>query len=153
VAGDFNIELQMENKAKDQLLSLMSSFNLLQTVFENTRVFGNSSSCIDNVFTNQEYVSVHIFENFVSDHRAQKITIETDTVHLHEVEYKRFFTIENKKHFVNSLLIQDWETVYKVDHKDVNAQWDTFLAEYMQLFNQCFPYKSTKQKNRINKSY
>lgn len=87
----------------------------------------------------------------MSDHRAQQITIETDTVNLHEVEYKRFFTIENKKQFVNSLLIQDWETVYKVDHKDVNAQWNTFLAEYMQLFNQCFPYKSTKQKNIINK--
>nr|CAI5853103.1 unnamed protein product [Callosobruchus analis] len=37
IAGDFNIELLKDNKHKTQLISLMWSFQLFQTIFENTR--------------------------------------------------------------------------------------------------------------------
>nr|CAI5828624.1 unnamed protein product [Callosobruchus analis] len=77
IAGDFNIELLKDNKHKTQLISLMWSFHLFQTIFENTRGASDlCASCINNIFTNQEYVRTETFENFVSDHKAQKITFE-----------------------------------------------------------------------------
>jgi len=76
IAGDFNIELIRENKAKSDLLSLMKSFNFTPSICSNTRATDTTTSCIDNIFTNSDWVESLVFENHVSDHMAQKVIFE-----------------------------------------------------------------------------
>ena len=72
VAGDSNIELLKDNKTKSELFSLMNSLNLHPSIFVNTRISYNSSSSLDNIFTNCVLVKAYAFENYISDHTAQK---------------------------------------------------------------------------------
>lgn len=37
IAGDINIELLKDNTSKTELLSILNSFNVHQTIFDNTR--------------------------------------------------------------------------------------------------------------------
>lgn len=103
IAGDFNIELLKDNKLKREFLSIVSSFNLNQTIFKYTRVSDHGASCIDNIFTNGKVVKTSVFENFVSDHKAQKIVFEVTANNDRSVTYSRFFTDESKANFLQNL--------------------------------------------------
>lgn len=148
IAGDFNIELIKENNMKTELISIMNSFMLTQTVFENTRITQNTSSCIDNIFTNSDFVQTLIVENFVSDHTAQKIVFKTETVVKNNFKYKRCFSDRNKDDFLCSLREQDWLNVYSVDPSEVNMQWNSFMNTYRNVFNQHFPLKLVRDCKR-----
>lgn len=145
ITGDFNIELIKENKIKTELLSIMNSFRLTQTVFENTRITQSTSSCIDNIFTNSEFVETLIIENFVSDHTAQKIIFNAETVINNNFKYKRFFSDQNKDDFLCSLREQDWLNVYSADPSNVNIQWNSFMNTFINIFNQHFPLKLVRE--------
>ncbi|VEN59811.1 unnamed protein product [Callosobruchus maculatus] len=149
VAGDFNIELLRDNKHKTQLLSLMSSFQLFQTIFEDTRRTSEfSASCIDNIFTNQEYVRTETIENFVSDHKAQKITFESPEAGVKNIVGSiRIFSDDNTRKFLSRLLEEDWVIVYEVPREDVNNQWNVFINYFSNIFFECFPLTPCRPTN------
>ena len=148
VAGDFNIELLKSNEDRTDLLSLLTSFNLEQTIFENTRITANTASCIDNIFINCEYVNSLVVEAFISDHAAQKITLNTTDIYENKFVYKRIMSLENKNLFLKILKEQDWADVYLIDICNVNEQWQMFMNAFIRIFNHCFPLKclSTNRK-------
>ena len=152
IVGDFNIELLKENKLKTELLSLFNSFNVNQTIFENTRITDSGGSCVDNIFTNSNFVQANAFENYVSDHTAQKIVFRTECPDQMPLKYKRFFSEENKNNFMYCLREQDWLDVYNVGKDDVNKQWNIFMNTFQGLFDQNFPRRLHRKKQK-SKTY
>lgn len=153
VVGDFNIELVKVGKTKNEFLSLMNSFNLFHIIKENTRVTPNASSCIDNIFTDSDFVSAVVFENFVSDHMAQKIVFETENKSQPTPEYKRIFSQDSKDKFLCCLRNQDWFNVYNSPENDTNTQWNNFINIYSHLFNQNFPLTLVRKKQKQKKIF
>ena len=150
VLGDFNIEMLVENEKSRMLLSLLNSFNLTQTVFENTRITKDSATCLDNIFTNKDYKNAVVCEHFISDHSAQKITFGVNYNEENHNYYVRKFTDRNKTVFLGSLGEQDWAEVYNIQIDDVNKQWNTFMNTFKVLFNQSFPLKLAGKKTKSN---
>lgn len=139
MAGDFNIEMLQENVHKTFLFSLLNFYNMKGTVFENTRITKNTGSCLDNIFTNlEDNYYTNIVEMHISDHMTQ-ILFFSLTENKNQFIYKRFFTEENKRHFLLSLSEQDWENVFQIERHNVNLQWDIFINTYIRIFNQHFP--------------
>lgn len=87
LCGDFNVNLAVQRsdanyhciqKKKNSLLDLLSSYNLKQTIFDYTRVFGESKSIIDNIFTSlNNIITGYNSETGLSDHFAQYLEINT----------------------------------------------------------------------------
>lgn len=152
IAGDFNIHMLEQNSQKTDFLSLLQSFNLKQTIFENTRITHNSASCLDNIFVNFDYVNTKVIEPFISDHNAQKILFQLEQKSLNTFYSKRIFSDQNKDFFTNILMDQDWEEVYHVNSNNVDDQWKVFMNNFINIFNQCFPKKliniNNTQKNK-----
>lgn len=130
-----------DNNKRNNLFALMASFNLAPTIYENTRVTRTSSSCVDNIFTNSIYNKAFAFEGFISDHRAQKILFESSLEQTKSTKYVRIFSHENKQGFVYCLRSENWSEVYKIELRDVNRQWDTFMLIFKHYFDKNFPNK------------
>lgn len=139
IAGDFNIEMLKENVHRTNLLSLLQSFNLKQSIFVNTRIVKNSASCIDNIFVNFEYTDGKVLDTFISDHTAQKVSFQLKQCHKNILQYRRNFSEQNKSLFINYLKEQDWAQAYELH--DINAQWNMFMNNFVNIFNHCFPLK------------
>lgn len=156
IAGDFNIELIENNDFRKQLLSVMGSFDLYQTIFENTRITSTSRSCIDNIFTNisKSRVSSLVLNTVISDHTAQKLMLKLELESEKKCYFKRFFCESSRKEFFNILKQEQWLDVFQTDPADVNKQWSVFMNTFIQIFNQCFPKKLFIPKHRSkNKLY
>ena len=141
VAGDFNIELLISNGDRTNFLSLMSSFNLKQTIFENTRITPNSESCVDNIFVNCRYLDTIVINTHKSDHTAQKIILQLQEPPENKAGYKRSFSQQNKDILINMLKDQNWMEVYAAEGCDVNVQWCAFMNTFINIFKHCFPLK------------
>ncbi|VEN59337.1 unnamed protein product [Callosobruchus maculatus] len=149
IGGDFNVELIHDNPRKMEMLALLSTFNLSQTIFENTR----AQSCIDNFFTNITDWQSCVFERHISDHQAQMLTFVTQVESNIGHKYGRYYSQENKSNFLTLLGYQDWSLIYELGREDVNTQWNIFINTYSGLFNQSFPLKIMLGKRVDNKIY
>lgn len=67
LVGDFNIDFLASIKESGEILSLLNSFNLVQTIFEFTQ------KCIDNISTNLSNYETQILNYQISDHLGQQI--------------------------------------------------------------------------------
>ena len=103
---------------------MLSSFQLYQTIFENTRITSSSKSCIDNCCTNIPECdrNSYVLNNDISDHNAQKVifNIKKKNIKNFEPVYQSFFTVENKQTFIDTLKDQDWSDVFSAEKWDVN---------------------------------
>jgi hypothetical protein len=78
ICGDFNINYMIDNSNKQQLHSLLLSYNLSDTLKFPTRICNKTCSIIDNIFI--DYNKFNKFEtipiiNGISDHDAQLLLI------------------------------------------------------------------------------
>lgn len=76
LAGDFNINFMSNNVIKDELIKLISSFNMELTFGVPSRMVNGSFTCPDNIITNflddilkRETINLHL-----GDHHSQRIT-------------------------------------------------------------------------------
>lgn len=58
IVGDFNVNFMINSANVNDILCLINSFNLRITIKDYTRITQKSSTCIDNVITNIDEVSV-----------------------------------------------------------------------------------------------
>lgn len=154
LAGDFNINFNEESSNALDVLSIMCSFNLKRTIFENTRITNTGGSCIDNIFTNKEDYEACVLINHISDHTAQQVTIHIKK-EIGYQNFKRTFREENKKQFADTLKEETWEEIYQIPTSDVNEQWNIFGNTFHRIFDQHFPLKpvyKTRKKTSIYKS-
>lgn len=143
IAGDFNIEMVNENKNKSDLLSLLESFDLNPTITDYTRITSNCQSCLDNIFTNLDINwKSEILDTHISDHTAQKLTFQVKNNNVQKnCKYSRSFNTNAIQHFKQKLENQEWKAVFEVEEINVDEKWETFMDEFLLLFNESFPLK------------
>lgn len=142
ISGDFNIDMKNDSSNKTNLLSLMESFNLYPTISQDTRITTTTRSCIDNIFSNLgRSLKGVVIQTHLSDHTAQKLTLEIykDTTQYHI--YKRLFNKNSIDNFKNQLNQQDWQLVHEIMDTNVDKKWDMFVNQFLLLFNQSFPLR------------
>lgn len=149
LAGDFNIEMKKENRQKDILFSLISSFGLHPKINDYTRITANSESCLDNIFTNIMDSTGNVFEAHISDHNTQKLSFTISLpIKQPEGKHKRIFSEEARKSFLSRIKDQDWQLVYEIRKSAVDEQWSLFVNTFINIFNECFPLKLVYSKQR-----
>lgn len=141
IAGDFNIELLIDNNTKTKVCSLLNSYNLQQTIFENTRITAHGESCIDNIFTNKDVYLSKVIHSAISDHTAQEIEMSLETNESKSFIYKKIFNDKNKESFLGNLRVVTWDKIYSIPEEEVNKQWNCFSALFMTTFDYYFPTK------------
>lgn len=146
LAGDFNIEMLRDNDIRTDFLSLLQSFHLQQTIFEDTRVTATSESCLDNIFTNCDIFQAHVIETHISDHKAQIISFPVTVTKNNNFRCKRLFKEIEKKNFLEYLSQQSWDEVFCLPRSNVDKQWEVFMNTFLTIFYQTFPLK------RVHKS-
>lgn len=149
LVGDFNIDLLTPNKNMIEFISLLTSHNLQQTIFQNTRITPISQTCIDNIFTNcnNHNYEVQVIASKLSDHTAQKINI-WNKVDCQYNSYRRSYTVRNKQLFREKLEDCCWSRIYEMKEEDVNSQWQEFYSKFLHLFDETFPKKKNKKKKK-----
>jgi exonuclease III len=146
LCGDFNINYLHDNPRKDELDSLLASFNLKSVINFPTRISSNSCTLIDNIFINNylHAFSVYPLINGLSDHDAQALVLNIDSPleHRHKFYYKRIINNDTMKQFLISLSFENWEEVFSASN--VNEAFNSFLNTYLRVFYSSFPLKKTK---------
>jgi hypothetical protein len=152
IYGDINTNYLIESNRKNQLSSLLTTYNLSHTVNLAPRIQNKSCTTIDNIFVdnsrpNSSYTSQLI--NGLSDHDAQFLTISSIYAARNKIPLKQRTRLINSGKFTNlqTLLKQEvWESVYK--SQDVNCMFHSFLSTFLNTFETTFPvkYKSTNNK-------
>lgn len=118
MCGDFNTDYLTDNCRKNQLNSLLNSYNLFSTVDFPTRITNTTKSAIDNIFI--DYSRVGKFElspiyNGISDHDAQIILIHDVTMPAH-IKCARMIRKIDKYSLLNfnySLSFELWKEVFE----------------------------------------
>ena len=152
VIGDFNL-----NALKYEESSLIKEFydNLFQygivpLINKPTRVTSNSATLIDNIFTNvffETSLKKGILKSSISDHfpifAAVNISNSIDIKKSIEIT-KRNYSDLNKGMFKEELEQFDWSILATTD--DVNLLYNTFLENFMKIYNKHFPIEKKKVK-------
>jgi hypothetical protein len=141
VCGDFNIDHLVENDRHNKLQSLVASFNLFSTVTFPTRSTNNTSSLIDNIYSNISSCKYKIFPliNGLSDHDAHIIEILNSYYVNPKKNYKLTREMDNNTifNFITSLSYENWDEVFLDD--EVNLIFNNFMNMYIRIFNASFP--------------
>lgn len=134
IGGDFNIDFNTESKLNQDMIELFSSFGLSKRVLEYTRIYGNSKSCIDNMFTNFEISTAKISDFHLSDHYSQILCLNTER----EIppKYKTVLNknVANKTLFYHKLASENWNELYEQrDINDIIQTYYNILNYYMEI--------------------
>ena len=145
VFGDFNIDLlkhETHNNTK-HFLDTMYSLGLYPLIDKPTRITDNSTTLIDNIFTNELRFNLTsgIMYNDISDHLPIFALCEYNIsrYNVKEFQFIRKMNEDTMASFSNEPILQTWENVLKTD--DVNQAYDSFLHIFMILYYSLFmPY-------------
>jgi exonuclease III len=104
ICGDLNINFLIESTVRQKLETLMETFNLTQIVTFPTRICNNKRTLIDSIFLdNAKYnnISVYPFENGLSDHVAQILTLGNIKVPLQTYTHTKKIRLIDDKSIAN----------------------------------------------------
>jgi len=151
VCGDFNIDLlkhETHNNTK-HFLDTMYSLGLYPLIDKPTRITDNSTTLIDNIFTNELRFNLisGIMYNDISDHLPIFALCEYNIsrYNVKEFQFIRKVNEDTMASLSNELILQTWENVLKTD--DVNQAYDSFLHIFMDIFNKHCPVEKVTQKS------
>jgi hypothetical protein len=152
ICGDY----LTDNYRKNQLNSLLNSYNLFSTVDFPTRIQNKSRSAIDNIFIYYSRLGTFSLApicNGISDHDAQLILI-----HDMDLPFLPNCLVNTRKIDKCSLAdsnynlsFEAWKGVF--DEKDINVMFSFFLNTYLRLFYTSFPKSSKKPRVAKNKEW
>jgi hypothetical protein len=150
------VDYQVENERKKQLNNILHSFNLTSIITFPTRIQNKSATTLDNIFIDplrfQEH-SVIPIPSGLSDYDAQLLTIRQKTSYdpCRNLITVRKFNNYLIPEFINKLSNQSWDNVF--GNKHVNEMFNSFLNDYLRIFNSCFPLQTvTTKENSIKKN-
>lgn len=154
ICGDWNIDVLKDNKYSKELKTILKNYNLFNHINQPTR----QKSCLDQIASNiSNAIRSHIHHLGLSDHEtAQIIEINDITKNKsknseHWYEYKRDFSKENRKKFVDCISSLTFSEIY--NFTDCNKAFDSFHDIISLFHNLCFPYikiKMTEIKTKQN---
>ena len=140
---DINRDL-LNNQIKNAWTEFMEPFGLTQLVSEPTRVTGDSSTIIDNIYANcpENVNSLNIPKIWVSDHfpifLIRKMHVQPPKTDHYTISYRSFKKINEGK-FTDDLQSVSWDTIKIFDDTDdvMKAWLDLFLQKVT------YTYKTT----------
>ena len=153
ICGDFNINYLKDTLRKNQLNSLLTTYNLFSTVDFPTRIQKKSSTAIDNIFidiSKKEEYRIYSVINGLSDRDAQLITIYNIVPYLQEnnILTIRKFNENSLNEFKNKLSLETWEDIFNED--DINNMFNAFLNRFLIIYYSTFPKKTINIKTKKN---
>lgn len=155
VCGDFNFDFLESNKKKiADIVTLFCSYGLNQLFFKSSRVQGNSSSLVDNVFSNADAnnVDAATIDTILSDHSAQLVHLKIDNLNLKDdkcVVQSRKFNGNNITYFKTLLVNEAWQAMYS-ENTDTK-RFEAFFKIFLDHFDTAFPVLHQKAKPSKNK--
>lgn len=155
IMGDFNIDLlKPDTHHAEQLLDSIYSYGFRPLISIPTRKTANSSTLIDNIYTNEIDHSIKsgtIFSD-ISDHLPifaftdYKVTKRTQP----ETLYIRKMHDSSKLNFLYELQHINWEALYT---NDVESSYDNFFELFLSLVNKHFPFEKIHKNSRSHKPW
>jgi hypothetical protein len=153
VYGDFNIDYATYNSKRNQLDSLLNTFNLSSVVTFPIIININSCSIIDNFFIdisqmNNSFMMSII--NVLSDHDGQLLTtyLPYKVKNLQQIHFVRKINKDTLTDFHFKLSFETWEPVF--GGKDVNEIFNTFLNTFLRIYYSSFPLIQVNHTTRLN---
>lgn len=151
--GDWNINVlnQNDSHVKD-FINLMFSYFLLPTTTKPTRIFNNSASLFDLIWTNQVelnignyimYINISDLFPVVSRFRECSLPAQQE-----RCVYRRIFSHGNVDRFVYCMTQLSWGEVLQSNCP--NTAYNKFHDKYIEVFQNNFPLKRMKQKTCSN---
>jgi hypothetical protein len=130
ICGDTNINYLIENYKKEQLQSVLDTYNLVQIISFPTRISSTSISLIDNFFLDRSiYNKFHVYPaiNGLSDHDGQILILENLQAVMQSKHENAFREMNEGKiaNFQLAVQNENWEEVY--NQENVNRKFNIFL--------------------------
>jgi hypothetical protein len=139
LCGDVNINYLECNNRKVNLVEMLNTYNLNDTVYFPTRITKNSATLIDNIFVDkQRRYNVKPFTSGLSDHDAHLITLVNSKVPNNVTESISIRNINknNVLEFQMLLSKEQWDNIF--GNNNVNNMFNNFHNTYLRCFNACF---------------
>ena len=153
IAGDFNIDLlKLDNfPSYLEFYNLMTSNDFLPQIINPTRVTTNTSTVIDNIYTNcheNNQSSGNILLS-ISEHFSQFTSVVRKKIDFKNVNFfQRNYSNFTSEHFRNDVSIQNWTN----DLEDVNDQFNDFFWRLEGCVDRHAPLKKLTKKELKLKS-
>ena len=158
ILADFNINLLNADThgATQDFLDIMYSNSLLPNITKPTRVTQRSATLIDNIFSNSllstESILTGIMYTDITDHfPIFHIDYSSTTQSNETVTKKRIYSECNVQRFSSALRSHEWNRVLSND--DPQTSYSTFITDYMEIYNSCFPLKTFKPGYKTRKTW
>jgi len=146
LCGDFSINYLSDNKKKQKLNSLLTSYSLYSIVDFPTRTNNTTSIAIDNIFINKfKYENYEIYPliNGLSDHNAQILRLPNTSIpnYGNELHIYREINEFSLNEFQINLSHETRKNVFNNNDKDTNTTFNNFLDTFLKTFIASFPVK------------
>jgi len=128
ICGDFNINYLESSNKKDQLGSLLSTFNLTDT----DRITNKSATLIDNIFIdNKMSHTIKSCPNGLLDHDGQSLILTKILIPPKSIKFIHTIKLDNDSltDFQTQLSYEQWDNVFGNDN--VNEIFNNFLNIYL----------------------
>ena len=131
ICGDFNINYLSDNKKKQKLNSLLTSYSLYSIIDFPTRTNNTTSTAIDNIFINKfKHWNYKIYSliNGLSDHDAKILSLPDTSIsnNGNELYTYREINAHLLNEFQMNLSHEAWENVFNNNDKDTNTTFNNF---------------------------
>ena len=154
IMGDFNINLAypLTNSAND-LLTLMSGFNLYPSTTIPTRVTESTHSLIDNIFSTLPPLSASVILSDMSDHFPLCTVFKTSKATRSFSKTRDDIPVvdlseENLRLLNEELEKTTWDSV--MDKEDLNEGFENFHSTFTTLYEACCFKEKIKKRGRKN---
>ena len=147
ICGDFNINYLESSNKKDQLGSLLSTFNLTDT----DRITNKSATLIDNIFIdNKMSYTIKSCPNGLSDHDGQSLILTKILIPPKSIKLIHTIKLDNNSltDFQTQLSYEQWDNVFGNDN--VNEIFNSFHNIYLRRYYSCFDKKTIKNSHNNN---
>ena len=143
ICGDININYLEPSNKKEQLDSLLGTYNLIDTVPFPTRITNNSATLIDNIFIdNSTSYTIQSCPNGLSDHDGQSLILLNLLIPTKSAKFIHTITLDNNSptDFQIKLSYEKWDNVFGDDN--VNEIFNNFLNTYLRCYYSSFHKKN-----------
>ena len=135
---------------------MMYTHSLFPNITKPTRIYGKSSTLIDNIFSNDLLGTTQtlsgILETDISDHYPIFHIVDMSLYPKENLYQKcRSVTDENTSKFIDALNSQDWTNILSCS--DAQKAYTSFHVELSRLYNACFPIKYIKQGSGLDTNF
>lgn len=150
LAGDFNIDLFVENENCKSFLNMVKSYGAKFAVREATRITNQSSTLIDNFITNMTNFGVSVSPCNFSDHELINLSFNNEVLKTTrtDVFLKRAKKADNLSKLRTMLRNEDWLAV--LEARTVNDKFNNFLDVFLGSLNASCPIIKSKR-SKYNK--